>query len=113
MGEEIAPTSFQKELLDKKKLTISDVAELLPSYDLKKQAKRKTSTHTSDTTPVLKSIGQLSILERKRKMDRTSALAGEAWDNIYNWHFLNWLQYDDWSWLVPVTKKRCYTEYPG
>lgn len=61
------------------RLTISQVAELIPSFDVKRTAnKRRETTQT-------------------QKLNRASELAVGAWRNIYQRKFLNWLQFDDWG----------------
>lgn len=66
-------------------LTINEVAGFLPSFDLKRTA--PIGSKKSDTI-------------KKQKQSRVSELAVGAWDNIYNWRFLQWLQFDDWVHLV-------------
>ena len=68
-------------------LSISQVAELLPTYDLK----RKGLNGAAAT--------------RTQKINRASELVKGAWDNIYNWKFLQALQFDNWEHLAAPKKK--------
>jgi hypothetical protein len=67
-------------------LTISQVADLLPAYDLKRKRSNGATT-------------------KVQKVNRASELAKGAWDNIYNWKFLQALQFDDWQHLGVPKKK--------
>jgi hypothetical protein len=61
-------------------LKTSDIVDLIPTYDLKRTSQNKQSLPSKD-----------------QRLNRASELAGGAWENIYKWRMLGWLQFDDWS----------------
>lgn len=65
-------------------LTVTQVADLLPKFDLKRVSPN----------------GNVDAATKAQRVNRASELVVGAWDNIYNWKFLPWLQFDNWDHLV-------------
>lgn len=86
-----------------KLFTVGDLLDekLLPLFDLKKFAK---GTHV-DSTGGIKMANANSGRQKAVLLKRASELAGHAWDNIYNWKFLRWLQFDNWDHLATSTSQ--------
>lgn len=70
-------------------LTVNQVADLLPKFDLKRVSPK----------------GNVDAATKAQRVNRASELVVGAWDNIYNWKFLPWLQFDNWDHLVPSKTK--------
>lgn len=82
-------------------MSISHVAtHYLPEFDIDRTA----PTGEPDIGRLITGLGEKQIADisatRGQRVSRTSELAGKAWNNIYNWQFLKWLQYDDWDHLL-------------
>jgi hypothetical protein len=69
----------QKAYSSSRHLKIADIADLIPSFDLKRTPKTKF---------LLPTVTQ--------RLSRASDLATAAWKNMYGWNFMNWLQFDKW-----------------
>jgi len=70
-------------------LTVTKVADLLPKFDLKRVSPN----------------GNVDAATKAQRVNRASELVVGAWDNIYNWKFLPWLQFDNWDHLVMTKPK--------
>ena len=76
----------QKTYSSSRHLKITDIAELIPSFDLKRTPKTK-----------------LLLPTLTQRLSRASDLATAAWKNMYGWNFMNWLQFDKWPSTVEST----------
>lgn len=96
------------ELLAKSPLSISDVADLLSSFERHRGIPDggKNVTATALSSSPYKELSNNTKESKKQLLSRMSTLSVDAWDNIYNWRFLNWLQYDDWSHLMVLSKTK-------
>ena len=71
-------------------LVTSDIADLIPSFDLNRVASSKAKPQPS----------------KEQRLKRVSELAVSAWRNMYCWELLTWLQYDDWTGVDLSPQKR-------
>ena len=89
--EETAKRRTRLEELRGMRLSANELLELLPdNYLFVGKPKRRESRQRPN-----------QISPEKQRLKRISALAAAAWDNIYNRKYLEWLQFDDWSEIVP------------
>lgn len=72
----VTPSERAKLLKDLDGLSITNVAQLIPEFDLGR-----------NDSPV----------NLKQQLGRASELVVDAWESIYQWEFLTWLHFDDWA----------------
>lgn len=80
-------------------LALSDIADyMLPDFDAKSDKNKSTADESVKTDAVRAT--------KEQRAKKATELARGAWENIYNWRFLRWLQHDDWNHLVPAHVKK-------
>jgi hypothetical protein len=96
------------ELSEKSPLNISDVADLLSSFERHRAIPDggKNFKGATLSSSLYEELSNDRKESKKQLLSRMSALSVDAWDNIYNWRFLNWLQFDDWSHLMVLSKTK-------